>query len=86
MATKKGFAELDSFKKLLLSKEKFDVEEISELLKLYIESVWFYHFKLKLKWKAADDLIDTKLKWIYEMDASMKVIINEAASKPAKSN
>jgi len=35
----KKFSDLKEFKSLVLSKTKFTVEEISNILKLYIESV-----------------------------------------------
>lgn len=81
MATTGKFKELKDFKKFLLSKEKFDLEDFWKLFSLYIDSIWYYHFKNKLKWIKSDEDIDVKLQGVFEMYSSMKIIIDEDNQK-----
>jgi len=92
MATKKtikkdldNFSDLKDFKDFLLSKSKFTLEDIAELFKIYIQSVWFFHFKKKISWSKYDEDIDLKLRWIYELNKSIQTIIEEN-DKIKKSN
>jgi len=81
MKATKWFSKLEDFKKFILSKDKFEIEDFEEIFRLYIDSVWYFHFKEKIKWKASDELIDTKLRWVYEMYTSIKWIIEDKSNK-----
>ena len=83
MATTKvrWFKELDAFKKKILSKKKFSLLEFEELIQVYIESVKFFHFKNQIKWAGHDPDIDLKLRWVYEFDKAIKLLVKQDSEK-----
>jgi len=79
-----SFIDLKDVKDLIISKSSFSIEDISDMLKMYIEAVWFFHFKNKMQSKKYDEDIDTKLKWVYECNNSIIGIINDLNKPKSK--
>ena len=70
--------DLKEFEKLI-KKDKILTSDLPDILDEYIKSVWYVHFNRKLTNNKADEDIDLKLRWVYELAVAIKSINDKIA-------